>query len=220
MGVEQWAWYHFGRWALIYSYSGLVLCVTILSDDEDIKRESNQKLPDSTNLQRMEIPMERTSQKKTLINPCTGSDSHYPHGSPLPPYNYYRWVITTPMGHHTADSLHLFICLSLPSFELHFQIFQTFEGLSRGVARWISRLLSPRPTPPGPLAGVKRKTFSGYPAIYSYSGQSLLSSKSIQSVDIPQSTHTADNLCCHQNLLFQVYERRHFRKRTRWNVWN
>ena len=122
---SQWAWCHFGRWALIYSYSGLVLCATILSDDEDIKRESNRKLPDSTNLQRMEIAMERMSQKKTLITLAIGSCSHYPHGSPLPPCNYYRWVITTPMGHLMRILLHLSICLSLPSFELHFQIFQT-----------------------------------------------------------------------------------------------
>ena len=121
MGVEQWAWCHFGRWALIYSYSGLVLCATILSDDEDIKRESNRKLPDSTNLQRMEIPMERTYQKKTLITLAIGSCSHYPHGSSLPPCNYYRWVITTPMGHLMRILLHLFIfvylCLLLNTFQ-------------------------------------------------------------------------------------------------------
>ena len=162
----------------------------------------------------MEIPTERMSQKKTLITLAIGSCSHYPHGSSLPPCNYYRWVITTPMGHLMRILLHLSICLSLPSFELHFQIFQTFEGLSRGVARWISRLLSPRPTPPGPLAGVKRKkTSSGYPAIYSY----LLIQRTISILLSAMPCWLLFSLIrCHQNLLIQwiiyiyflqVYER-------------
>ena len=105
-------------------------CATILSDDEDIKRGSKKQLPDSTNLQRMEIATERTSQKKTLISCIRILLS-------LPP-----WVLTTPMqlismGHHyphgsTHADPFAFVYLFISAFfELHFQIFQTLEGFEQ-----------------------------------------------------------------------------------------